>query len=396
MKQEEDVAKESPVDSVTTLGVLSWLMLCSLGTLQLQPVIGGALVDHLGISLPHIGILFGTELVATAIGCCVAALSMSRLDRRLLCVAAVLLLLTASIACAWITAFIWLAVARFAAGLAGGMIQAVVYATAALRTNKNRTFAMINIALMVGGGLTIGLAPTMAAAGGVAMIFGLFAVMALMVLPLLRVIPRGAADIPDLPLAAAAANPAEFGKHAIPLLLLFALLFAGHTALWIYQERIGDALGLSHDYIGAILGGSTLLGMLGAAIAGVVGRRLNQWMAQLIAFTGAILASLLIVYGQSGLVYASGVALLMTVRFFGVTYMFVLSTDLDPSGRLTGLANTAIFVGAGVGPFAAAAVVGHGNVQAVGLLSAGIYVICIAVARYVTTGARALKIAPAQ
>ncbi|UGY24893.1 MFS transporter [Bradyrhizobium septentrionale] len=388
--------KDSSVNNVATLGVLSWLMLCSLGTLQLQPQIGGVLVADLGISWPDVGILFGTEFVAAGIGSCVAALSMNRLDRRLLCLCTVLLLLAASIASALVTAFIWLAVARFTAGLAGGVIQAVVYATAALRSNKDRTFATINIVLMLGGALTMGLEPMMTDAGGVAAVFGLFAVMALVVLPLLRVIPRGPADIRDLPLAAANANPAGLGKHAILLLLLFALVFGGHTSLWSYQERIGNDLGLSDHNIGMILGVSTLLGALGAAIAGFVGSRLNQWMAQLIAFTGAITASLLTVYGQSGLAYASGIALLMTVRFFGLTYMFVLSTDLDPSGRLTGLANTAIFVGAGLGPFAAAAVVGDGNFQAVGLLSAGIYVACIAVARYITARSRALRVVPSQ
>jgi predicted MFS family arabinose efflux permease len=390
------VRPASSINSIATLGVLSWLMLCSLGTLQLQPVIGGAMVDHFGISLPAIGILFGAELVATAIGCCVTAFSMNLFGRRLLCIAGALLLLAASIASAWITVFFWLCVARVAAGFAGGAMQAIVYATAALRANKDRTFATINIVLLLGGGLSIAVAPAMMACAGVTTIFGLFAVMTLAVLPLLRVIPRGAAGAADAPLAAAVANSAGLGAHAFWLLLLFALLFGGHSVLWVYQERVGNELGLSHRHVGAILGGSTLLGAFGAAMAGVLGRRLNHWTAQLIAFTGSIMASFLIVYGQSGFTYAGGAALLMAVWFFGLTYMFVLSTDLDPSGRLTGLANTAIFVGEGVGPFAAAAVVGNGNFRAVGLLSAGAYVVCIAVARYITIERRAYWVAPAQ
>jgi predicted MFS family arabinose efflux permease len=390
------VKPTSSVNSIATLGVLSWLMLCSLGTLQLQPVIGGALVDHLGISLPQIGILFGAELVATAIGCCVAALSMSRLDRRFLCVAGVLLLLAASVASASATAFDWLCVARFTAGFAGGAIQAVVYATAALRTNQDRTFATINIVLLLGGGLAIGVAPTMIACGGVTTVFGLFAAMTLAVLPLLQVIPRGQAKVADVTLGATAADSAGLSQRAVGLLFLFALLFGGHSVLWVYQERVGNELGLSHAHIGRILSGSALLGALGAAMAGFVGRRLNHWTAQLIAFTGSIMASFLIVYGQSALTYAGGAALLMAVWFFGLTYMFVLSADLDPSGRLTGLANTAIFIGEGIGPFAAAAVVGNGNFRAIGLLSAGIYVVCIAVARYIAIERRGYRVAPAQ
>jgi len=168
------------------------------------------------------------------------------------------------------------------------------------------------------------------------------------------------------------------------LLLLFGLLFAGHGVLWVYQERIGVSIGLPGPVIGAILGLSTLAGAAGAAIAGMLGRRLGHMSAQVIGFAGSIAASLTIVHGQTQLVYATSAALIMAVWFFGLTYLFALSAEFDPTGRLTSLANAAVFVGQGVGPVMAAMIVSGNNFRMVGWLAASIYAISLIIALYVT------------
>jgi predicted MFS family arabinose efflux permease len=181
------------------------------------------------------------------------------------------------------------------------------------------------------------------------------------------------------------------------LLVLFAMLFGGHGVLWVYQERIGHALGMSGPAIGIILGGGVLAGALGAALAGLINKRISHMSAQVIAFGGSIAASLVVVYGQTGVAFTAAALVLMGVWFFGLTYLLALTAELDRTGRLTGLANASVFVGQALGPVAAAAVVGDGNFRAVGWLSAGIYLICIVLAVSVTasaaTGRRGISLA---
>ncbi len=168
--------------------------------------------------------------------------------------------------------------------------------------------------------------------------------------------------------------------------MLFALLFFGHSALWVYQERIGKSIGLEPQQIGGILGGSILAGSLGAGLAGLIGRRLGLLFPQLLSFGTALLATLVMVYGNTPIAFAVTACLIHMVWFFSLPYLLSMAAELDPSGRLAGLGNAAIFIGQGLGPFGAALVVGEGHFRAVGWLAGSAYLIaliisCMVVAR---------------
>lgn len=384
------------VDAKSTLGMLAWLMVTGLGTLQMQPVLGGALVDRTGITLAQMGMLFGIELISMAAGCGAAALAMNRVDRRSFCLLMLAVLAVAGIGSALAKVYALLCLSRAIAGAAGGAVQAVVYATTAARTRKDQTFAAINISLLVWGALTIGVVPIVLQTLGVAAVYYSFAAMALLATVGLGRIPRHAPELvssrPD------ASTGLKFGGRIIALLALFTLLFGGHGVLWVYQERIGHALGMSAQAIGVILGGGTLAGAVGAALAGAINQRISHMTAQTLAFGGSIAASLVVVYGQTGAAFTAAAFVLMAVWFFGLTYLFALTAELDSTGRLTGISNAAIFVGQGLGPVAAAVVVGNGNFRAVGWLSAVIYAACVVLAVYVTSAktAHVHRVAPAK
>jgi len=368
------------VDSGKTLGLLGFLMMIGVGTLQMQPVLGGALVDHWGLSLQKMGMLFGAELIAMAIGCGSSALVVNHWDRRRLCQGGLLLLAGGSALSALHGAYWLLCASRAVAGFGGGVAQTVVYATSAQRRNKDRTYAATNIMLLLWGAVSIGAAPLLISAAGVGAVFLSFPLMVLPALAMTRLIPRR----PGVARSAQPMVAPPLNLRTTLLLVLFGLLFAGHGVLWVYQERIGVSIGLPGPVIGAILGLSTLAGAAGAAVAGMLGKRLGHMSAQVIGFAGSIVASLAIVHGQTQLVYAAAAALVMAVWFFGLTYLFALSAEFDPTGRLTSLANAAVFVGQGLGPVMSALIVSGNNFRVVGWLAASIYAICLVIALYVT------------
>lgn len=380
------------VDSKKTLSVLGFLMMIGVGTLQMQPVLGGALVDRWGLTLQQMGLLFGVELITMAIGCGAAAMVVNRFDRRLMCQAGLVLLAAGSALSALNPEYGVLCVSRGLAGFGGGVAQTIVYATTVHRTNKDKTYAIINILLLLWGAVTIAVAPLLMKALGVGAVFLSFPVMVLLALPLSVVIPRHAVSSG---LGSPVGKAPPLTSKSFCLLALFCLLFAGHGVLWVYQERIGVSIGLPPQAIGAILGLSILAGAVGAGAAGVIGKRIGHTTAQFIGFAGAIIASLAIVYGQTQLAYGGAAAMVMAVWFFGLTYLFALTAELDATGRLSGLANAAIFIGQGLGPVAAATMVGEGNFRMVGWLSASIYAVCLVLAIYVTAGVPRAAGAPA-
>lgn len=378
------------IDSKATLGALGFMMMIGVGTLQMQPVLGGALVDRWGLGLRQMGMLFGLELMMMALGCGAAALLVNRYDRRLVCQLGLLLLAGGSILSALHPAYWLLCLSRALAGAGGGIAQAVVFASSVHRRNRDQTYASMNIMLLLWGAVSIAVAPMLINASGIEAVFWSFPLMALLALPMTKLIPRHA--VAGVAGTVPSPAPALTTKSAL-LLLLFCLLFAGHGVLWVYQERIGVSLGLAGPTIGAILGGSILAGAVGAAVAGMLGKRLGHRPAQMIGFAGSIVASLGIVYGQSQLAYAGAAATVMAVWFFGLTYLFALTAEIDATGRLTGLANAAIFVGQGLGPVAAASIVGDGSFRMVGWLSASIYALCLLIALIVTAGTARPRVA---
>ncbi|SDB03067.1 Predicted arabinose efflux permease, MFS family [Pseudomonas sp. NFACC23-1] len=371
------------IDSKKSLGAICLMMVISLGTLQIQPILGGALIDQLGLPLNAIGALFAAELMAMAIACGVCALFMASVDRRRFALVALLILALGNLASTQLHSQAGLVISRMICGASGGAVMAVVYATAALRTSKDATFAVINIGNLLWGMLLVTSMPRVLQAFGVNGAFSLLAITSVLAaLGCWRVPKR----YPD---AHRAANGSiqPFGLTAMLLILLFALLFFGHSALWVYQERIGKSIGLEPQQIGGILGGSILAGALGAALAGLIGRRLGLLFPQLLSFGTALLATLIMVYGTSPVAFITTACLIHMVWFFSLPYLLSMAAELDPSGRLAGLGNAAIFIGQGLGPFGAALVVGEGHLRAVGWLAASAYLLalvisCLVVARF--------------
>ena len=133
------------IDSKTSLAAICLMMVTSLGTLQIQPILGGAFIDQLGIPLNAIGRIFAGELIAMALTCGVSALLMTRVNRRWVAQLALLVLVCANLASTRFHSETSLLLCRIVSGASGGAVMAVVYASAALRTSKDATFAVIKL-----------------------------------------------------------------------------------------------------------------------------------------------------------------------------------------------------------------------------------------------------------
>ncbi|MCK9799470.1 MFS transporter [Pseudomonas sp. MAFF 302030] len=384
------------IDSKKSLAAICLMMVISLGTLQIQPILGGAFIDQLGLPLNAIGRIFAAELIAMAVACGVCALLMAKVDRRRFALIALVVLALGNAASTQLHSQASLIICRVVCGASGGAVMAVVYASAALRTSKDATFATINIANLLWGMLLVTSMPLILASWGINGAFFLLAVTSVIAALSCSRVPR---RYPEAHRLASGSIP-PFGLTSALLIALFALLFFGHSALWVYQERIGKSIGLEPQQIGAMLGGSILAGALGAGLAGLIGRRLGLLLPQLLSFGTALLATLVMVYGDSPSAFFATACLIHLVWFFSLPYLFSMAAELDPSGRLAGLGNAAIFVGQGLGPLGAALVVGEGHFRAVGWLAASAYIAalvisCLVVGRFRRSAKAAISPQPA-
>jgi predicted MFS family arabinose efflux permease len=119
-----------------------------------------------------------------------------------------------------------------------------------------------------------------------------------------------------------------------PLLAMMLLLYTGHGAIWVYQERIGVAAGLNEHAVGKWLGLSMLVwGVGGSLLARFMSLSIGRMWPQTISLGASCLAVLLLVYGSTPAAFATSCGLIAFSWFYGLPYQMGLLAARDPKGR---------------------------------------------------------------
>jgi len=144
------------------------------------------------------------------------------------------------------------------------------------------------------------------------------------------------------------------------VLLSITLFWAQQNALYAYMERIGNAAGLSAQFIGFTLGLANLTGFAGASLVAWLGTRFGRLLP--LVLSTAI--QLICLWALSGIISSSGY--LIAIGVISLAWNIVnpiqigILAGVEPSGRALALASTVIGVGLAAGPALGAAVL-HGN-----------------------------------
>jgi predicted MFS family arabinose efflux permease len=144
------------------------------------------------------------------------------------------------------------------------------------------------------------------------------------------------------------------------VLLSITLFWAQQNALYAYMERIGNAAGLSVQFIGFTLGLANLTGFAGASLVAWLGTRFGR-LLPLVLSTAIQLTCL---WALSGTISSPGY--LVAIGVISLAWNIVnpiqigILAGVEPSGKALGLASTVIGVGLAAGPALGAAVL-HGN-----------------------------------
>ena len=376
--------------------VLMLLQVISLGSVQTQPVFTGGLADLLGLTLQQIGVVFSAELLTAAATCTLVAMIVHPTDRRRVLQWGLVAVIVGTFGNALAGTFASVTASRIIVGLGIGVVQAVMYATIAGSGQAARGYAMVSAAALFWGPPAVIGSTLLLHKFGMPAFLMQFALLAAIALATSALIPEPQ-DQPAEPSRPRSGQPRSLkrgiGLTAYLLLACIGLVLLGHQVLWVYQERIGRAIGLDPQTIGLALAAALITGGLGSALAALMGRRLGYWWPQVIGFGGSIVATMTMAYGQTVFSYALSACAVMGVWFFGLPYLLALAAEIDPSGRLPALAASASTFGQALAPAVAAAAVGNSNFCALGWVSATIYVVCLilagtAIRRHVATRAQ--------
>ncbi|MDB5449684.1 MAG: hypothetical protein JWQ52_812, partial [Phenylobacterium sp.] len=293
--------------------VLPALIVIATGALTsatLAPVLVGLYVDQLRLSAAQASLAVGAENLAYAGGLLLFYLALHRLPRPQLAAFGLGVMIVASLLTAHAHGFWALIAIRTLFGLALGLASSTVFAAFAGRPDPQRVWALatfVNLAYA---------AALLSASGWISERFGLAGITAI----LAGVSVIGLTCIPALatrvPANAAPPNaaPAPALTRSIPaacgVLALFCL-YAGHTTLWSFQERMGLSVGLSRTQVGLLLGISILGAIVGSLTALFLGGRLGRIGPSTVSYIGLI-ASALLLASPDPKAYAAGAIIIKT------------------------------------------------------------------------------------
>ncbi|NNJ15116.1 MFS transporter [Pseudomonas putida CSV86] len=314
--------------------------------LMTAPAVAAQLATQWNLSPSRIGDLFSAELGAMSLATLPAFWWLKHADWRRVALLAGLAFISANLLSIYAIDYSTLLALRFCSALAGGSLMIVCLSSAASTSNPSRVYGLWVMGQLVVGAIGLSVLPRLFGHYGLAACYLSLAILMALFLPLARCFPQGAPAAPTGPDAAPSANKGKIVLGILGILTFYISL----SGVWTFIGAIGAAAGIGAEISGEVLAIATLMGIVGAGCASLIGERLPRGLL-LLAGYGLMVGSVLLLLGQPALARLALAALV-----FKFTWTFILPlvlaclADLDRSGRLMNASNLVIGAGLAIGP----------------------------------------------
>lgn len=315
--------------------------------LMTAPVVAAQYAFQLGLGPARIGQLFSAELAAMSLATLPAYYWQPRWNWRRVAAGAALLFILANLASALCSDYLALMALRMLSALAGGSLMVVCIASAAASPQAERVYGLWVSGQLLLGALGLWLLPGLFDLHGLKALYLGLALLMLLCLPLASAFPvttsRGPASQATLPVARAWL-PGLCG------LLAVLLFYAGLSAVWTFIGSIASAAAIDPASSGRILSLATLMGIVGALCATLIGSRWPRTRLLAIGL-GLMATAICLLLGQPAPARFALAALLFKFCWtFVLPFILACLADHDQRGRLMNSANLVIGGGLALGP----------------------------------------------
>jgi predicted MFS family arabinose efflux permease len=335
--------------------------------IYLIPLLLGAMVSERGFTDQQAGLVASADLAGYAVMTFITAVFLIDRDWKRLAIAGVTIMFLANLASTSASSAGTFAAFRFMSGVGAGILAAVATVSLGRTEKPDRSYGLLFAACLLFG--TVGLwgLPLMLERTGLNGAYVVIAGLAVVT----GVVSRGLAQAPPRAAGADTKSSRQGGSLAAVLILLAIAMFWAHqNALYAYVERIGNASGLSAQFIGFTLGFANLAGFVGASLVAWLGTRFGRLLPLLVLTTVQVGC----VWMLSGHVNSSTYLLAMGVIALSWNIINPIQIGIlagvDQQGRWLALSSTVIGVGLALGPaLGAAALRGEGYASVLWLVA---------------------------
>lgn len=273
------VAIQATLDSRAAVLAASFLSSLALLTINVQPLILGALAEHYGLSDRTVGQISAALVGSASLMTLTAPFWIRKVDWRTSSLIAIVALVLVTLAGTWATGAGQLLLLFLVFGALQSWLAAPSFAALGDSSNPERAYA-INIVLqsVVAAVVAVSLSSYIVPAFGAPGMFVVVAAVLATGVAACRWLPRsGRVPVIDKPARVGPSKiaPSTLAGPLLALLALFALSF-GLFGFWFFNERIGAARGHSREFIGIVLSIGSLGNIGSAAMAAWLGGRVNN------------------------------------------------------------------------------------------------------------------------
>jgi len=359
------------MDVNTVASVGSAIVLGTVGVLSfiIQPGLVQGFVSELGRSEPQAVNLAGLEMLGVALAAILLALTVNRLNWRMVVLAGLGLAILGNVLSAIALDSPQLGLARFVAGLGHGAIISISFTFIGVTSRAERNLALYLVLLLTYGAFVLWYLPSFLAAFGFAALFFSFATICVVAMVTALFVPRSY-------VAEAVGNPRARQLRTGLLFTALTGVLAYNLAqgiAWGILALVGMAAGHSEQSVANALFLSQILAIAGALTSVFLADRIESNLAIATGIFGGA-ASIALLIGQPDYTI-----FLVAVCGFNVLWNFVLPfilakvCDFETSGRMMSIAIALQMIGLGAGPLLAAPLIAGGSYLGVELVCIGMF-----------------------
>lgn len=369
MKSRTEAAQLRGLTAAAALGIIGAL------TIFIAPGFLGLVADQGRLGEAGAGYVISSDIdvMAAAIG--VATFLITHVSWRRLALLGLGLIAAGSLATAFVHTEGTFIAARVFAGAGEGLAVGVSFAALGQARDPDRAFGGYLAAGLTISAVILLLLPILQPHVGTAPFFIGIAVLAVLTGALVPWLSVG-----NIPASAGLSGPTGIHWRLASAGLFGVLLyFLAQGAVWSYLGEIGAASGVRADFVGRALAISSMAGIGGALLATLISTHFGRALP-LIASAGVSAASFLLLRGHvSASVFISSAVLFNAAWNFSMPFLSGLCADADTRGRVVCAMGCIQTVGTGLGPAAAALLLGQGGFSSILWMSVAVLVVSVIV-----------------
>ena len=361
MTNDTTTTEAAPIifDGWRSISISLYMALVGYTVMVTVPVLSTALVAMLGFTEEQVGRVWGADLGGLSLGAMMTAILISRVNRRLLVMAGVVLSIGANALCIFFVEYepvMWL---RVAAGMGSGIFTSVAVVTLGGTTKPVRAFNMLLFAFSFSAALQLHIMPRLSMNEIFLMFIGTTTVCALF-LPWL---PTRALNAEELVQQEQSEDEVEdwHVPRALPVICLVAICFTyiNIGGYFTYIELAALADGIAKDWIGPLVTWSAMFALVGCGIA-LLCTRFGLFKPLFVSLFAMWAIVIMLSGGITDINVMVSLFSFTALWTFVDVYQSAMMAHMDRSGSLIALIPSVQGFGNFIGPNVSASVLGAG------------------------------------